>query len=86
MIPGVDGSAPLKYTLNVNAGSSMPTSRQARAQQADRAYAIGTFDRQAWYEANQIPNWQAIEARIKDQIAQGIFNPPGARQRSGRKQ
>lgn len=86
LIPTEQGQAPLKYTLNINAGSALPTSRQARAQQADRAFAIGTFDRQAWYEANQIPNWQAIEQRIAQQIAQGSWQPPGARQRSGRKQ
>lgn len=85
-VPTDQGMAPLKYTLNINAGSALPTSRQARAQQADRAYAIGVFDRQAWYEANQIPNWQAINDRIAKQIADGSFNPPGARQRSGRKQ
>ena len=86
LVPTEKGQAPLKYSLNINAGSALPTSRQARAQQADRAYAIGVFDRQAWYEANQIPNWQAINDRIAQQIAQGSWAPPGARQRSGRKQ
>jgi len=86
MIPTADGLTPLKYVLNINAGSSLPTSRQARAQQADRAFAIGTYDRQAWYQANQIPNWQAIEQRIERREQMGMWNPPGARQRSGRKQ
>jgi hypothetical protein len=84
-IPTDQGQVPLKYVLNVNAGSSMPTSRQARSQQADRAFAMGVFDRQAWYEANQIPNWQAIEQRIEDQIAKNLWNPPGARQKAQRK-
>jgi hypothetical protein len=86
LIPTDEGQTPLKYVLNVNAGSSLPTSRQARAQQADRAYALGLFDRQAWYEANQIPNWHTMLDRINQQIASGAFQPPGSRQRAKRNQ
>lgn len=86
MVPTEEGQSPLKYVLNINAGSALPTSRQARAQQADRAYALGLYDRQAWYEANQIPNWQILLDRINQQIATGTFTPPGSRQKSQRKQ
>jgi hypothetical protein len=75
------GAPPFKYALQVSAGSQMPTSRQARSAQADKAYAMGIIDRQAWFEANQFPNWQAVNDRINQQIAAGTFNPPGARQK-----
>lgn len=83
-VPTEQGAAPLKYQLLVQAGASMPTSRQARVAEADKAYALGLIDRQAWFEAHQYPNWQTVLKRVNDQIASGQFNPPGARQRAGR--
>ncbi len=80
-VPTEKGAAPLKYTLNVTAGSSLPTSRQARAAQANYAYGVGIIDRIAWFTANQYPNWQAINQRIEKGIKDGTFMPPGARQR-----
>lgn len=84
-VKGAD-PVPLQYSLVVSAGSSMPTSRQARVAEADQAYALGLIDRQAWHEAHEYPNWPVILKRVNDQIAQGVFNPPGARQRSKRSQ
>lgn len=80
-VPTEKGAAPLKYTLNVTAGSSLPTSRQARAAQANYAYGVGLIDRIAWFTANEYPNWQAINSRIETAIKNGTFQPPGARQR-----
>lgn len=85
-IPTDKGAIPLKYVLSIQAGSSMPTSRQAKASQAQAAYALGIIDRQAWFEANQYPNWQAINKRINEEIKAGTFQPPSARQRAGRQQ
>jgi len=85
-LPTDEGAPAFKYTIQVNAGSQMPTSRQARSSQADKAYGMGIIDRQAWFEANQFPNWQRVLDRINQQIAQGTFQPPAARQRSQRKQ
>lgn len=81
-IPTEKGAVPLKYTLNITAGSQLPTSRQARAFQADKAYALGIIDRQAWMEANQYPNWPPILERIQQEMQAGSWEPPGQRQRS----
>lgn len=82
---GTDEEAqPLKYALTIQGGSAMPTSRQARVSEADLGFAMGTVDRIGWYQAHQFPNWQEMNARIEDQIAKGLFEPPGARQRTKR--
>lgn len=80
-VPTEKGATPLKYSINITAGAQMPTSRQSRAAQANFAYGVGLIDRQAWFEANQYPNWQTINARIEDKEAKGQFQPPGQRQR-----
>ena len=83
--PTEEGAAPLKYSLLIRAGASMPTSRQARIAEADTLYAMGAIDRQALLEAHQYPGIQTILKRVAAETAQGTFNPPGARQRAGRK-
>lgn len=83
-IPSKDGTQPLRFTLNVEAGSSLPTSRKARAAEADTLYAMGAIDRMAVLEAHEYPNRDEITRRIQALEAAGAFNPPGARQRSQR--
>lgn len=83
--PTENGAAPLKYTLQLRAGASLPTSRQARVQEADKLYAMGTIDRQALLEAHQYPGITTVLKRIQAGIQDGTFNPPGARQRTQRK-
>jgi hypothetical protein len=83
-VQSTKGKTPLKYALIVQAGASMPTSRQARVAEADQAYAMGIIDRQAWFEAHEYPNWPAILKRVNDQVGMGVFAPPGARQKAGR--
>lgn len=78
------GAPPFKYSLQVSAGSQMPTSRQARSNQADKAYGLGIIDRQAWFEANQYPNWQQVLDRVNQAIANGTFQPPGARKQASK--
>lgn len=73
---------PLKFSLAMQAGASMPTSRQARAQEADMLYAMGGIDRQALLEAHDYPNRAQIIERIAKQMATGAWNPPGQRQRA----
>lgn len=81
-VPSSDGKVPLEYSLIVQAGASMPTSRTARVAESDQAYALGIIDRQAWFEAHQYPNWPEILTRVNNQIGMGLFQPPGARQRA----
>lgn len=82
IVPTHKGAAPLKYSVLIQAGASAPTSRQARVAEADAAYALGIIDRQAWMEAHSYPNWQKVLQRVNAAIADGSFNPPGARQRA----
>ncbi len=86
ILPSGNGKVPLEYSLIVSAGASMPTSRTARVAESDQAYALGIIDRQAWFEAHQYPNWPEILTRVNNQIAMGLFQPPGARQRAQRSQ
>lgn len=83
-VPTHKGASPLKYSLVIQAGASMPTSRQARVAEADSAYALGIIDRQAWMEAHNFPNWRKVLERVNAAIADGTFNPPGQRQRRQR--
>lgn len=82
VVPTRKGATPLKYSLMIQAGASAPTTRQARAAEADQAYALGIIDRQGWFEAHGTPNWPQMLTRINQSIADGSFQPPGARQRS----
>lgn len=72
-------SQPLKFSLWIQAGSSVPTSRGARAAEADMLYAMGAIDRKAVLDAHDYPNRQAILERVGAEQAVGMFNPPGAR-------
>lgn len=82
--PTKKGGAPLKFMINVQAGSSTPTSRQARTAEADTLYAMGALDRQSLLEAHQYPHANEVIKRINAGIADGTFQPPGARQRTQR--
>ena len=69
----------LKFSLWIQAGSSVPTSRGARAQEADMLYAMGAIDRKAVLDAHDYPNRQAILERTSAQEAQGMLQAPGKR-------
>lgn len=61
--PTKEGAEPLKFALTVNAGSSNPTSRQARIAEMDALKAMNVVDDQAVLEAHRVPHWQAILQR-----------------------
>jgi hypothetical protein len=65
--PTKQGWTPLKFTLVVNAGSSNPTSRQARTAEADALFAMHAIDRQALLEAHKFPHWQQVNDRMTQQ-------------------
>jgi hypothetical protein len=56
---------PLKFSLIVKAGSSAPTSRQARIAEADALFAMKAIDSQAVLQAHAWPNWQQVVERMK---------------------
>jgi len=78
--------APFKYSLMVNAGSEVPTSRQARIAEATNLFLIKAIDRPALLEAINFPHWQPVDARMQQmeqQMAQQ--QQANARQRTGRR-
>lgn len=80
-LPTRSGKAPMKFTVRIEAGSTLPTSRSARAQEADVLFGMGALDVEAVLEAHQWPNRHLIVERINQMQAAGMFQPPGARQR-----
>ena len=81
--------APFKYALIINAGSDVPTSRQARMAEAQTLFAVKLIDRQAALEMMSVPHWQQIESRMEQadaaaaQAAQS--NQATSRARTGRR-
>lgn len=66
----VDGKViaePLRFSLVVKAGSSAPTSRQARIAEADALFAMHAIDSQAVLQAHAWPNWQQVVQRMQQQ-------------------
>ena len=83
MIPDKKGDTPMKYVIQIRAGSTTPTSRQSRIAEADKLFAMGTIDDQALLEAHQYPHIQELLARLYDKRQKGLIGG-GARQRSQR--
>jgi hypothetical protein len=83
-VPSIKGEVPLRFSLWVQGGSTLPISRMARAQEADVLYAMGAIDRIALLEAHDYPNRDQIVQRITAAEAAGVFNPPNARQATRR--
>lgn len=81
---GPEGEEPFKFSLWVQAGSTLPISRQARAAEADTMFAMGAIDRQAVLEAHDYPNRDQILARMAEMDAAGVTQAPGARAAAGR--
>jgi len=84
-----DTPSPIRFALHVQAGSTIPTSRQARAADADTLYAMQAIDREAVLAAHEFPNWPEVAQRMdaKEQAmmaAQGEGMPPTARASAGR--
>ena len=69
--PTEHGAAPLKYTLDVDAGASMPTTLQARRQQTMMLFTQKLIDRAAALQELNIPNWEEIDDRMKQEEQSG---------------
>ena len=69
--PSQGGRAdPMKFSIQVQAGSGNPTSRQSRIAEADALLAMHAIDRQAVLQTHNFPHWQDIEQRMEAKEAQ----------------
>jgi len=59
--------APLRFTMLVNAGSSKPTSRAARIQEANTLKQMNVVDDQYVLQAYRVSHWKAVQARKQAQ-------------------
>jgi ribosomal protein L16/L10AE len=60
----------MKFSLLVNAGSSKPTSRAARIQEANKLYEMHVVDQQFVLQAYRVSHWQAVQQRTKAEAEQ----------------
>ena len=86
--PGADDPTPMRFRLNIQAGSTLSTSRSARIAEADTLFAMGAIDGEAVLAAHDFPGWPTVTARLREvQAAQGTLGqPPSARTAAGRTQ
>lgn len=61
-----DDRVPLKFALNIQAGSMLPTSKQARAQEAQTLFALGIIDEEAVLDAMDWPGRSKIIQRVRE--------------------
>ena len=81
--PPGSGGGPLKFAMNVSAGSKFPISRNARADEADMLFAMGALDTQGVLEAHEYPNRIQIMERLNAGLALGVEgDQKGTRQRA----
>jgi len=71
-VPNDEGADPMRFSLYVRAGSSMPISRAARIAEAETLFAMGALDAQAVLEAHDYPNREEILQRVNAMGALGI--------------
>lgn len=57
----------LQMTVEIEAGSSLPTSRMARREEAIELFSAGAIDQQALLEAYEYPNAEEILKRMQEQ-------------------
>lgn len=76
--PSEDGDAPLKFIIQVTAGASAPTSRQARIGEADKLFALGAIDDLALLNAHQFSHPQEVLERLYDKRQKGLMGSPAA--------
>jgi hypothetical protein len=83
--PSPDGAQPMKFSMQIMAGSGNPTSRQARIAEADALLAMHAIDRQAVLQTHNFPHWQDIEQRMeqKEQQQQQMMAMAAAQKGSG---
>jgi len=73
---------PLRFTLLADAGSSLPTSQQARAGDAMTLYGLGAIDGLELLKAMNWPNYAIVAKRQADNAAMQAATQPTQRQAS----
>lgn len=71
---------PLRFTLLADAGSTLPTSQQARAGDAMTLYGLGAIDELELLKGMNWPNYAIVAKRVMEAKAAGAMQPPGKRQ------
>lgn len=61
------GAVPMRFLLNVNAGSQLPISPQAMAEKANFLFQAGAIDEIALLQAHRWPHYQAVYQRVMAQ-------------------
>lgn len=61
---------PLRFSIVADAGSQLPTSKQARASEAKHLFTIGAIDIYELLKAMQWPNYALVAQRVMEQQAQ----------------
>lgn len=59
-----EGAVPLRFQLNINAGSQLPISPQAMAEKANMLFEMGAIDEIALLQAHRWPQYQAVYQRV----------------------
>jgi hypothetical protein len=87
LVPTSEGAFPMKFSLGVDAGSRMHTSRSMREDRAIQLYTLGLVDRDAALSDLNYPNAAIVAKRQNEReqqmAAMGQQAGPGARQRAG---
>lgn len=75
------GALPLRYSLNVQAGSSRPTNRSQRMAEAQVLRGLSALDTLSFLEMLEVPDAQVVFQRLQQEAESGMAQP-GARQRA----
>lgn len=79
--PSMEGAVPLRFILNVAAGSSRPTNRAQRASEAQVLRSLQAIDTLSFLQMLEVPNAPLIHQRLQQEQAAGAAQPT-ARQRA----
>lgn len=82
MVPSPEGETPLRFMLQVDAGSRRETSKQMRSDRAVQLFTLGAIDEQALLEDIDYPNAAAVAGRVAERKAQESLEEPGARKKA----
>lgn len=87
LVPTSEGAVPMKFMLQVDAGSRLHTSRSMREDREIQLFTLGAIDRTGLLEGINYANAGQVAKRMDERDAQmaamGAAAAPGARQRAG---